>query len=44
MYVMFDGVPTFSKIIQQKKRRITYKFENNNVWDKIKISPGTIFM
>lgn len=52
VYVALDGVPTFSKIIEQKKRRFIGDFvekllENYSLpfsWSKNNISPGTIFM
>ena len=51
LYIALDGVPTFSKIIEQKKRRYIGDFiEYLNPttpfikWNKNNISPGTIFM
>jgi hypothetical protein len=52
VYVALDGVPTFSKIIEQKKRRFVGDFvekllENYSLpisWSKNNISPGTVFM
>ena len=52
VYIAFDGVPTFSKILEQKKRRfigdfidqVLSKFPQNNNFGKGLISPGTIFM
>jgi 5'-3' exonuclease len=52
VYVALDGVPTFSKILEQKKRRFMGDFiekllENYSLpftWSKNNISPGTVFM
>ena len=52
VYVALDGVPTFSKIQEQKKRRFVGDFvekllENYSLpvtWSKNNISPGTVFM
>lgn len=52
VYVALDGVPTFAKIIEQKKRRFVGDFvekllENYSLpisWSKNNISPGTVFM
>lgn len=52
LYVGLDGVPTFSKILEQKKRRFMGDFiekllENYSLpiaWSKNNISPGTVFM
>ena len=52
VYIAFDGVPTFSKILEQKKRRfigdlidqLLSKYPQNNNFGKGLISPGTIFM
>ena len=50
--IAIDGVPTFAKIMEQKKRRyigdllsqLMKKFELPFEWSKINISPGTEFM
>ena len=52
MYIALDGVPSFSKMLEQKKRRfvgdfITKLLDQYNLpfnWSKNNISPGTIFM
>jgi 5'-3' exonuclease len=52
VYVALDGVPTFSKILEQKKRRFIGDFIEKLLnkyslpfnWTKNNISPGTIFM
>lgn len=52
VYVALDGVPTFSKILEQKKRRFIGDFIEQLLnkyslpfnWTKNNISPGTIFM
>jgi 5'-3' exonuclease len=49
IYIALDGVPTFSKILEQKKRRyvgnILNKILNKKIeWSKNNISPGTNFM
>ena len=52
LMIAIDGVPTFAKIMEQKKRRyigdllsqLMKKFELPFEWSKINISPGTEFM
>ena len=51
LYIALDGVPTFAKIIEQKKRRYVGDLLNHLIkskyptsWSKNNISPGTIFM
>jgi 5'-3' exonuclease len=52
MYIALDGVPSFSKMIEQKKRRFVGDFIEKLLepyslpfsWSKNNISPGTIFM
>lgn len=52
IYVALDGVPTFAKILEQKKRRFIGDFVEKLLekyslpfnWSKNNISPGTIFM
>jgi len=52
IYIAIDGVPTFSKIMEQKKRRFIGDFINKLLekyslpfnWSKNNISPGTVFM
>jgi 5'-3' exonuclease len=52
IYIGIDGVPTFAKILEQKKRRFIGDFvekllENYSLpfnWSKNNISPGTVFM
>ena len=52
VYAALDGVPTFSKILEQKKRRfigdfidkLLSKYSLPFTWSKNNISPGTIFM
>ena len=52
IYIALDGVPTFSKILEQKKRRFIGDFIENLIskyslpftFNKSFISPGTIFM
>ena len=52
IYLAFDGVPSFSKIIEQKKRRfignfieqLLSKYSLPFAFNKSSISPGTIFM
>jgi len=53
IYICVDGVPTMSKIFEQKKRRymgdfISHLTKNDNMskfhWSKNNISPGTDFM
>jgi len=52
IYIALDGVPTFSKILEQKKRRFIGDFIENLIskyslpfsFSKSLISPGTIFM
>ena len=55
IYIAIDGVPTMSKIYEQKKRRYMAKVieylkneekiaDSDFNWDKNNISPGTIFM
>ena len=52
VYVALDGVPTFAKILEQKKRRfvgdfvekLLTKYSLPFTWSKNNISPGTLFM
>jgi 5'-3' exonuclease len=52
VYIAFDGVPTFSKIIEQKKRRfigdlieqLVSKYSLPFSFNKSLLSPGTVFM
>jgi 5'-3' exonuclease len=52
VYAALDGVPTFAKILEQKKRRFMGDFVDKLLsryslpfnWSKNNISPGTIFM
>jgi len=53
IYISIDGVPTFPKILEQKKRRfigncVDYIASNNNTnnnsFSKVSITPGTKFM
>lgn len=52
MYIALDGVPSFSKMLEQKKRRFVGDFIEKLLepyslpfsWSKNNISPGTIFM
>ncbi len=52
VYVALDGVPTFAKILEQKKRRFIGDFVEKLLekyslpfnWSKNNISPGTVFM
>ena len=52
VYVALDGVPSFAKILEQKKRRFIGDFIEKLLekyslpfnWSKNNISPGTIFM
>lgn len=52
MYIALDGVPSFSKMLEQKKRRFVGDFIEKILepyslpfsWNKNNISPGTIFM
>lgn len=54
IYIGLDGVPTYAKMLEQKKRRFNayffgkiIKYKNNNKiikWSKVLISPGTSFM
>jgi 5'-3' exonuclease len=52
IFIAIDGVPTFAKILEQKKRRFIGDFVNKLLekyslpfnWSKNNISPGTIFM
>jgi 5'-3' exonuclease len=52
VYMALDGVPTFAKILEQKKRRFVGDFIDKLLagyslpfnWTKNNISPGTIFM
>jgi 5'-3' exonuclease len=53
IYISIDGVPTFPKILEQKKRRFIGNFvdyiasnnnTNNNSFSKVSITPGTKFM
>ncbi len=52
IYIALDGVPSFAKILEQKKRRFVGDFvekllENYSLpinWSKNNISPGTVFM
>jgi 5'-3' exonuclease len=52
MYIALDGVPSFSKMMEQKKRRFVGDFIGKLLeqyslpflWSKNNISPGTIFM
>ena len=52
IYIGLDGVPTFAKILEQKKRRFIGDFVEKLLekyslpfnWSKNNISPGTIFM
>jgi 5'-3' exonuclease len=52
VYAGLDGVPTFAKILEQKKRRFIGDFVDKLLskyslafnWSKNNISPGTIFM
>ena len=52
VYAALDGVPTFGKIIEQKKRRFVGDFIEKLLakyslpfnWSKNNISPGTLFM
>jgi 5'-3' exonuclease len=52
VYAALDGVPTFAKILEQKKRRfigdfidkLLSKYSLPFTWSKNNISPGTVFM
>lgn len=52
IYIAIDGVPTFGKILEQKKRRfigdfvekLLSKYSLDINWSKNNISPGTLFM
>ena len=52
VYIALDGVPTFAKILEQKKRRymgdfidkLLEKYSLPFTWNKNNISPGTKFM
>ncbi len=52
VYIGIDGVPTFAKILEQKKRRFIGDFVEKLLekyslpfnWSKNNISPGTVFM